>query len=217
LTASGAEGSASEGSSPPRRGNQYERILASAVELFQAKGFHATSVREIGERAGVTQSSLYYHTRSKPQILIDLNQRFMDRLTPAVASIVDQDASADVKLRMIVQELLTIIAQHQGEVVSVLHERRSLPPDAAAKIQEQRDGIDAMIDQVIHQGIDEGLFREVNVPLARLALSGMVNWAYEWYRPDGALAPEAIAAFFSSLFVDGISSAAFREKHEPVG
>jgi len=182
----------------------YERILLAAVKLFQVKGYHATSVREIGEKAGVSQSSLYYHARNKLQILVDLNQRFMGRLTPALAKITERDAPADSKIVSIIEQFMTVISQHQGEVTAVLHERRSLPNDVAAELQGQRDNIDAMIDEVIRAGIAEGAFAKVNVTLARLALTGMVNWAYEWYQPGGALDPKTISTAFGELLLNGL-------------
>ena len=190
---------------PLVRSVQYERILSASVDLFQEKGFHATSVREIGERAGVSQSGLYYHIRSKAQILIELNHRFMNRLTSALSQIVDTNESANIKLVAIVESFIAIIAAHQGEVATVLRERRSLPPEAVAAMQHERDSIDAMIDSVISQGIEEGTFIDVSVTLTRLALTGMVNWAYEWYRPSGPRDTEAIASAFSRLFLDGLT------------
>ena len=49
----------------PPSGDVKARILDVAARLFMEQGFAATSVREIGERAGVGQSSLYHHVRSK--------------------------------------------------------------------------------------------------------------------------------------------------------
>jgi AcrR family transcriptional regulator len=45
------------------------RIIAAADELFYAEGLRAISVDEIAERAGVTKKTLYYHFRSKDQLI----------------------------------------------------------------------------------------------------------------------------------------------------
>jgi len=45
------------------------RILAAALELFLAEGFEAATVRAIGERAGVSDSALYYYFENKASIL----------------------------------------------------------------------------------------------------------------------------------------------------
>ncbi|GLY05305.1 TetR/AcrR family transcriptional regulator [Actinoplanes sp. NBRC 101535] len=59
-----------------------ERILQAAAELFAAQGFAATSTREIAERAGVRQPSLYAHFRVKSDILLEL---LVETLRPAVS------------------------------------------------------------------------------------------------------------------------------------
>lgn len=45
------------------------RIQAIALELFTEQGYDATSLREIAERLGVTKAALYYHFKSKDEIV----------------------------------------------------------------------------------------------------------------------------------------------------
>jgi AcrR family transcriptional regulator len=52
-----------------------ERILDVALELFNSKGYDATSLREIAERLGVTKAALYYHFERKEDILLELHLR----------------------------------------------------------------------------------------------------------------------------------------------
>lgn len=49
-----------------------EQILDAAAELFASRGYAATSTRDIAERAGIRQASLYYHVDGKPQLLLEL-------------------------------------------------------------------------------------------------------------------------------------------------
>ncbi len=49
-----------------------ERLLQVATDLFVAKGYASTSVREIVEAAGVTKPTLYYHFESKEGIFLAL-------------------------------------------------------------------------------------------------------------------------------------------------
>lgn len=53
----------------PRRDETRARILVGARELFGRNGFDGTTVREIAERAGLTDAALYYHFKSKREIL----------------------------------------------------------------------------------------------------------------------------------------------------
>ncbi|MCL7380985.1 TetR/AcrR family transcriptional regulator [Streptomyces sp. 35G-GA-8] len=56
----------------PRRGNTRQRIQDVALELFGEQGYEKTSLREIAERLDVTKAALYYHFKTKEDILISL-------------------------------------------------------------------------------------------------------------------------------------------------
>lgn len=54
------------------------RIQSVALELFTEQGYEKTSLREVAERLGVTKAALYYHFKSKDEIVSSLVE---DRLT----------------------------------------------------------------------------------------------------------------------------------------
>ncbi|MFK4227308.1 TetR/AcrR family transcriptional regulator [Streptomyces sp. NPDC019890] len=56
------------------RGNTRQRIQDVALELFAEQGYEKTSLREIAERLDVTKAALYYHFKTKEDILISLFQ-----------------------------------------------------------------------------------------------------------------------------------------------
>lgn len=66
----------------PRRGNTRQRIQDVALELFAEQGYEKTSLREISERLDVTKAALYYHFKTKEDILVsifeDLNRPVED-------------------------------------------------------------------------------------------------------------------------------------------
>ncbi|MGW1025175.1 TetR/AcrR family transcriptional regulator [Streptomyces sp. NPDC002577] len=62
-----------------RRGNTRQRIQDVALELFSAQGYEKTSLREIAEHLEVTKAALYYHFKTKEDILISL---FQDLVSP---------------------------------------------------------------------------------------------------------------------------------------
>ncbi|MGD3106653.1 TetR/AcrR family transcriptional regulator [Streptomyces sp. YGL11-2] len=60
------------GTPHPRRGNTRQRIQDVALELFAEQGYEKTSLREIAERLEVTKAALYYHFKTKEDIIISL-------------------------------------------------------------------------------------------------------------------------------------------------
>lgn len=63
----------------PRRGNTRQRIQDVALELFAEQGYEKTSLREIAEHLDVTKAALYYHFKTKEDILVSL---FEDLVRP---------------------------------------------------------------------------------------------------------------------------------------
>jgi AcrR family transcriptional regulator len=61
-----------DGTKQQRRGNTRQRILDVALELFAEQGYEKTSLREIAEHLDVTKAALYYHFKTKEEILVSL-------------------------------------------------------------------------------------------------------------------------------------------------
>lgn len=61
-----------DGIKQQRRGNTRQRIQDVALELFAEQGYEKTSLREIAERLEVTKAALYYHFKTKEDILVSI-------------------------------------------------------------------------------------------------------------------------------------------------
>jgi AcrR family transcriptional regulator len=81
-----------------------ERIVTEAIRLFYRKGFHATSVREIVEAAGVTKPVLYYYFKNKDDLLSFILVREMEEMFSRLSAIC-RDEEAEF------EEMLTRIAE----------------------------------------------------------------------------------------------------------
>lgn len=68
------------------------RILSAALEEFSERGYHATSVRELAERVGVTKTAVLYHFPGKADIVTALAEPLLDDLE---ATMDKAEAAAD--------------------------------------------------------------------------------------------------------------------------
>lgn len=60
-----------------RRTNTREQIRTVALEMFAERGYDGTSLREIAERLGITKAAVYYHFKTKEDILVSLLEDFL--------------------------------------------------------------------------------------------------------------------------------------------
>ena len=77
-----------------RRGDTRGRIQHVALELFAEQGYERTSLREIAERLGVTKAALYYHFKSKEDIVRSFTEDYFGRLDALIAWGRDQPPTA---------------------------------------------------------------------------------------------------------------------------
>ena len=75
--------------------NTRERIKAVALQLFHDQGCEKTSLREIAEQLDVTKAALYYHFRTKDELIGDLAAPFLDGFAALLseAELRDEDAA----------------------------------------------------------------------------------------------------------------------------
>ncbi len=74
---------------PPRRlpaAARRKQLVAVALEAFAAGSYHATSMDDIAERAGVTKPVLYQHFPSKSRLYLELIETVGEELRSSVAS-----------------------------------------------------------------------------------------------------------------------------------
>ncbi|QMU72983.1 TetR/AcrR family transcriptional regulator [Streptacidiphilus sp. P02-A3a] len=67
------------------RGDTRARIVDVALELFAEHGYEKTSLREIADRLGVTKAALYYHFRTKEDILAGIVDSMAAPIDDAIA------------------------------------------------------------------------------------------------------------------------------------
>lgn len=74
-----------DGTKHQRRGNTRQRIQDVALELFAEQGYEKTSLREIAERLQVTKAALYYHFKTKEEIIASL----FEDLTQPISDLIE--------------------------------------------------------------------------------------------------------------------------------
>src|ERR1700683_5805223 len=87
------------------------RVLQVALELFAERGFAETSTRELSERLGFTKAALYYHFRTKDDLLAALIQPVLSDLTALVAD--DTPHPEPAARRQLLFRYVDLVAAHR--------------------------------------------------------------------------------------------------------
>lgn len=187
----------------PRAGRR-DQILAAAEQLFSERGYHATTIRDIADAAGMQSGSLYAHISSKEDLLFEIMDQGADRFLAALEPIAGADLSAADKLRLGLAAHITTVSEHIGAARIFLHEWRALERQRRQVIQAKRDRYEELWAQIIAAGVASGEFRHVDDRFSRLLILSAANWLYTWYQPGGQLGPATIANRFADVILTGL-------------
>jgi AcrR family transcriptional regulator len=191
-----------ENESVPHRRDQ---LLTAAAELFSDRGYHGTSMQHLAERLGILRGSLYAHISSKEDLLFEIVDRGADRFITRMEEVVASDAPPSQKLRQALSAHITTVAEHMEASTVFLNDWRFLSDERRDLIQAKRDLYESLVQEIIEEGIEWGVFAEdLDARHATIFVLSTANWVYQWYRPDGPLSPDEIAAMFSEMIEKGL-------------
>ena len=186
---------------PLSRKTQIDR---TATALFRARGFAATSMRELATALGLEAGSLYSHIKSKEEILhrvcFGLAEAFFTGFAAATAG----PAPVAAQLRAAIEAHVRVLTRDSAASAVFLHEWRHLSEPARAEFVALRDDYEAAFRRLIGRGLATGELRAPNAAFAALTLLASLNWLPTWYRPDGPLTPDEIAHRLAEQLLQGL-------------
>src|SRR6266567_3644325 len=99
------------------------RIQQVAVELFTEHGYEGTSLREIAERLGVTKAALYYHFKSKEDIIQSLVEDYQEQMDALIGWARSQPKKTEARNEIMIRDINNVAERNQ--VFSILHQNKA--------------------------------------------------------------------------------------------
>lgn len=183
-----------------------EDVVRAAGRLFAERGFHGTSMRDLGRELGLFGSSLYSHVDGKNELLIEVirsGARLFQGLADEVAA--SQGGAAD-RLHTLVTGHVSIIADHIDEATTFLNEARFLPAEDRTEVVAMRNRYESVYRELLEEGITRGEFRsDLDPALHAILILSVLNALERWFRPDGGRTPDEIGAVLYTFIMEGIT------------
>jgi AcrR family transcriptional regulator len=159
----------------PKVRDTRDRVLAAALEVFAAKGFAATSVDNIVERAGCTRGAFYYYFESKEDIARDLQRDLWHRLARRAQEAFDPDLGTIANLKRAFDVHLATLSD-LGEARFFLREGWLNPVLEASGRAELQWGV-GLIQELLVHAMDRGEVVAVEPQALAALLTGLFEVA----------------------------------------
>jgi TetR/AcrR family transcriptional regulator, cholesterol catabolism regulator len=184
-----------------------QEILRTAARLFQQRGYDATSMNDVAAALKLSKGGLYHHFQSKDEILYEIMNHAMEITEQRVLNPVRGIADPEERLRALIRlHIEVVLSPRDREITVMLHENHPLPPALRKRINIRKKDYIHFLESLMTEVQDKAQKTrgKVSPRAAAFALLGMINWIYQWYKPEGELQAQNLIPQFTDLIFGGI-------------
>lgn len=193
-------------------------ILDVAAKLFRENGVAGTTLRDIAKRCGIKAASIYYHFRSKDELLLEVLDFGIERIFFSIQEALGrqpEDAPFEAKLRAMIHAHVECFFVYGDYTATNIRVFGQAPKGVQRRNLAWRDRYEELWKRLFDEGQRSGELRSgVDLDVVRLFLFGAMNRTVEWYDPEGSLDLDQLADRFTDILVRGIGAQRSRKPHE---
>ena len=162
-------------------------------------------MNDVAAALKLSKGGLYHHFQSKDEILFHIMNHALDITEERVVKAVRGIQNPEERLRTVIRlHIEVVLSVRDREVTVMLHENHPLPPSLRKQINQRKKDyihfVEGLIAEVQKQ---KGTKGTVSARAAALALLGMINWIYQWYKPEGRLQAQDLIPQYTELLFAG--------------
>ena len=155
---------------------QRREAIRAAAKVFADKGFHGSSTRDIAERLGIKQGSLYYYFKSKEEALGEVCLYGIEAYVQRMETIAASDQPFEAKLLATVTSHLTAYRERNEALKVHNDERLYLPEEKRATLKLLGSGYRRRLEGIFESGVEAGVLRAgIDCHFAAQAVIGICN------------------------------------------
>ena len=183
-----------------------ENVRAAAVQLFAEYGYHAAPLRDIARIAGIQAASIYYHYANKEALLVEIMETHMRQLNANLERILREYHDPQQRLYEAIANHIRLHTTYKSEFFIIDTEIRALEGNNRAYILSLRDHYEKLVQELLQDGMSQGIFRPSDVKVASYALIAMCTEVSTWFRPNGRLSVQQVIEIYHQLITQGLLS-----------
>ena len=184
---------------------RFEAIKAAAA-VFSDKGYHGASTKDIAERMGIKQGSLYYYFKSKEEALGEVCLLGLRSYVERMDTIANSDQPFEAKLMATLTSHLSSFRDKNEALKVYADERLYLPAKKRTRLKKLGSHYRQLLEGIFEEGIRQGVIRDsIDCHFAALAVIGICNAWGELIVRDDDLDTFDIIQKCTDLLLQGLS------------
>lgn len=180
-----------------------QRVLRISAELFATRGYHGTGMQELSDAVRLGRGALYYHIRSKEELLVEIITSPIEDVLDRADKIEIDDIDVISKIREMSRALMGSVADKRPQWTVFLREFSSLSSVHQRAVLGLRARYLAVWERLIDEGIRQGIFPDANLFFVN-GILGLYVYSYIWSAPQQSMSVDAAAEAISELLLHGL-------------
>jgi AcrR family transcriptional regulator len=181
-----------------------DEVNDAAAAVFSEKGYDGASTKDIADRLGLQQGSVYYYFPSKEAALLEVCLKGVDEHVRQLELIMSAPMPGLEKLDSFILRHISATVERRDYVRVFLRDRFRLPKPGRRKVGALARRYETMVEGILRQaGLEGSLRTALDLRLMALSLLDLCNAATRWYEREG-LTPEQIAQHLTDLARKGL-------------
>lgn len=187
--------------------NTRRDVVEAAGRLFALRGYHGTSMRDLGKELGLLGSSLYSHVDSKQDLLVEVVEEGARLFEASAEEALRGGGSPREQLRALVAGHVDVVLDNLDVARTFLNEAKMLDDEHRSRILDARDHYEGVFRRVLERGSGEGSFRPgLDPKTTAIFILSILNAIERWYDPKGRLDRAALVEELSSFALAAVRS-----------
>jgi AcrR family transcriptional regulator len=187
------------------KGDAAQRLFDAALESFAAIGYHATTTRDIAERAGMSPAAVYVHYKSKLDLLAAISRVGHERARECLETALASEGTHRERLAYAVGEFARWHAENQTLARVVQYEYKALPAARRRDIKSLRRRMQDDIENEVVAGVAAGEFMTPDPSGAALAVVSLCVDIARWYSPTSGRTPAELERLYATLAISMVT------------
>jgi AcrR family transcriptional regulator len=188
-----------------------DQILDVAAQCFARQSFPAASMNDIAAACGTSKARLYHYYESKEAILLDLLDRYTQRLLALIGEAEARAQRKNLSEREALNELVrAFLAEYETSAtrhVALVHDTKFLGEVQRELILNRQRDVVAAFTRFLKRAYPERV-TATNQTALTMMLFGMINWTFTWLRPGGPMSYSAFADEVVAVLERGMTGGA---------
>ena len=174
-----------------QRQTKRNAVLQVAAQMFNERGFHATSLDDVAARLNVSKPTLYYYVKNTEEILFECVRAGLLMMQTGIAETSRSGGTAIEQLQACMRTYGRIVTMDFGMCLIRIGED-PLPPERRKQLRREKAEIDLEFRRLITAGVAEGSLVPCNPKITAFAIAGALSWIGRWYQPGGEYSAEEV-------------------------